>query len=502
MITVCEKCFAKHELDMSSVTKPTAKYRCRNCNHLNMVENPEFASNEAPSLDHPQEGLFESQAPEVSEQKDPVDLPKTDAPPQPAADIPMEKPKISGLSIKAKITTTIVLLVVCALSIVGFISATRGTAALSNMAEGHLNLITAQKANEYNSIFSRIQDEIEGSAVFASHTFGRTDISKDIGYRVLMPWTGSSYGNAKLNAGLVSEIIKLQRVGLMLAGLVQKNAYLELGYMATDSNLFVADNQGVIDVIGAEKGFVPTKRSWYADVVKKDQTIWTQPYIDVNTKKLIVSCATPVYLDDGTFVGVLGFDVLLDTIQKDIISLDIGYNSYAFLLDKKGRLLAKPGMSKKNVAWDQAVKADNALETDNDEFKAIVRQMMMGATGIGSHTEDGNKNLVSYAPLPAINASVGIVVSDKEVKQPAKEIEKIIMYVWIGAVIVSVLIGLMIGNGITNPINNLAMRADLISQGRMDLEEIATKRTDEIGVLIEAFNRLVTSLKIAMSRPR
>ncbi len=491
MLTECEKCSAKHQLDMSSVTKSTAKYKCKNCSHLNVVSNPEFENRE--------EDIFESPVPGINEEEKPEQTPEllTDQQPQKAS-----HPKISGLSIKTKITMIIVALVVSALSIVGFIATTKGSRALSTQAENHLKLITEQKAKEYNSIFGRLQDEIEGVVIYAEQTFARKDITQDLGFRLLMPWTGSSYGNPVLNSTLTSDTLALQRVGIVLQGLVQKNPYLELGYMGTENNVFVADDEDVVGIIEAEQGYQPKKRSWYIGAVEKKETVWTQPYIDVNTKKLIVSCATPVYLDDKRLVGVVGFDVLLDTIQKDIISLDIGYDSQAFLLGKTGNLLAKPGMSSKNIAWNQTVKTDNALETDNQEFKRIIKSMMAGDKGIGTHTERGNEIIIAYAPLPSIDASVGIVVSEKEVMRPAVEIQKIIIGVWIVVVIISVIIGLMIGNGITGPINNLAMNAELISQGKMDLEEMSNKRKDEIGVLIESFNRLVTSLKIAMSRPR
>ncbi len=489
MLTVCEKCLAKHQLDISSVTKPTAKYRCKNCSHVNVVSNPEFESRE--------EENFESPAPEINEEEQPSEhLTDQQPTPQPS------NPKISGLSIKTKITMIIVALVVSALLIVGLIATIKGSRALSTQAESHLKVISGQKAKEYNSIFSRLQDEIEGVAIHAEHIFARKDITEDLGYRVLMSWTGSSYGNPAYNSTLIPETLALQRVGIALQGLVQKNPYLEAGYMGTENNVLVIDDEDEVGLIEAEQGYQPKKRSWYIGAVEKKGTIWTQPYIDIGTNKLVVSCATPVYLDNKRLVGVVGFDVLLETIQTDIISLDIGYDSRAFLIGKTGNLLAKPGMYSKNIAWDQTVKTDNALETDNQEFKTIITNMMAGDTGIGTHTEKGDRIIVAYAPLSAIDASVGIVVSEKMVMRPATEIQKFIIGVWVVVVIVAVIIGLMIGNGITGPINNLAMSAELISQGRMDLEEIPNKRTDEIGVLIESFNRLITSLKIAMSRSR
>jgi HAMP domain-containing protein len=42
--------------------------------------------------------------------------------------------------------------------------------------------------------------------------------------------------------------------------------------------------------------------------------------------------------------------------------------------------------------------------------------------------------------------------------------------------------------------------ADSISKGKTDLEVIPQQRKDEIGVLVQSFNRLVISLKIAISR--
>ena len=487
MLTACEKCLAKHQLDMSPVTQPAVRYRCKNCSHVNVVSNPEFESGE--------EEFISSRAPEIHEKE-----PWPEEQPEPPDVTRLLTPGISGLSIKTKITLIIVALVVTSLSAVGFLATTKGSRALSVQAESHLKLIAGQKAREYNNIFGRLQDEIEGVVIYAEAAFAREDITEDLGFRLLMPWTGSDYGEPALNASLARESLALQRVGIALQGLVRKNPYLELGYMATENDVFVADNEDVIGVIASEQGFQPKKRSWYTGAAGKKKTIWTRPYIDVNTKKLIVSCAAPVYLDNKKLIGVVGFDVLLDTIQKDIISLDIGYDSRAFLLGKTGSFLAKPGMGSKNIAWHQAVKADNALETDNREFRRIIKSMMAGETGIGTHTEKDSRIIVAYAPLPAIDASVGIVVSEKEVMKPAAEIRKIITGVWVAVVILAVFIGLMIGNGITGPVNSLAARAELISQGRTDLEEIPNRRKDEIGVLIESFNRLVTSLKIAMTR--
>lgn len=483
MIATCTECHTRHQLKTEGFKGPAVKYRCSKCGHMNKA----LLHNQK---DDDKENPIEA---EVSSQEYSNTA-------QNQVEASATRLKTTGFSIKTKLTFVIVTLIFLSITIISSIASFKGENALSKQAQDHLRLITNQKAKEYNDIFSRLQDEIEGIAIYATQTFNRPYISDNLDFDILMPWTGNEYGTAEMRETFSSDILALQQIGVVLQGLVKKNPYLELGYMATQNNVMVLDDEKVVGIIAAEKGYVPTKRPWYLNAVEKGSTVWTQPYVDVNTKKLIVSCATPVFNNQKSIVGVIGFDVLLDTIQKDIISLDIGYNSQAFLLGKDGNFLAKPGVISTDSAWNMAVKADSALNSDNLEFRKIILDMIAGKSGVGTHMENGSTSIVSYAPLNAIDASVGIVISEKEVMKPARDIRQLIMGVWVAVVIVSIFIGLIIGNGITKPINELSMKADLISQGKSDLTEITTKRKDEIGLLIESYNRLIASLKIAMSR--
>ena len=84
----------------------------------------------------------------------------------------------------------------------------------------------------------------------------------------------------------------------------------------------------------------------------------------------------PVYKVKGQLAGVVGFDVLLDTVQKDILTTDIGYDSYAFMVNRKGDVLVRPGMKKGDARWDSTYKTKNLLKTDNPAFNSIVGKMI------------------------------------------------------------------------------------------------------------------------------
>jgi hypothetical protein len=112
----------------------------------------------------------------------------------------------------------------------------------------------------------------------------------------------------------------------------------------------IFDDDATVGVIEAVKGYDPSVRPWYKGAKEQGRSIWSDPYIDVNTKKLIVTAASPAYDAAKNLIGVAGFDVLLVTIQKDILNLDIGYQGYALLVDRNGKALVRPGMNEGDTA--------------------------------------------------------------------------------------------------------------------------------------------------------
>ncbi len=486
MNTTCEKCNAPHKLNLSGITTKQAKYRCQKCGDINVVDISQMTETDRGVSPSSTGGGTTAGSKSGAASSS---FHKTNT-----------KPAIPGLSIKHKITIIVVALIISSISIVSFISIEKSSEALSRQAENHMRLATQLKSEQYNAIFSRLSNEIEGVAYYASQTFSRNDISADLGLDVLLPWNGNGYGTLTDAEKHKYTILTLQRIGSAIQGLVKKNAFIFIGYMATEDNLMVSDTNETTELIRKEKGYMPTKRPWYRLAKETGHTVWTQPYIDVTTKKLVVTCATPVYTDTDRLQGVIGFDVFLDTIQSDIITLNIGYDSQAFLVDKKGDFLVKPGMKNTSVEWSKAVESENILKTENNEFKALVVKMLEGKLGVGKY-KDGNASLLfSYAPISAIDARVGITASESEVMQPVRETRNLILLVWAFVVIFAIVVGYMIGGTITRPINDLTIRANMISQGDAGLEEIPTTRKDEIGVLIDSFNRMVTSLRIAISR--
>lgn len=459
VVTRCKGCDKPYNVDISNVKGDTCQFTCRECETVNTLTKPVSAKNRV-----------------------------------------SKKIKIEGISIRSKITSIIVLLVLVSLSVVGVVATYKSRQALMAQTEAHLSMITDQKSREYGLVFERIKDEVLSLADYAGRIYSSQDATRDVGFDILMPWTGEGYGSPLLDQQLRSEKLMLQRIGPVIQSIAKQNPFLSLGYMGTESKITVLSDTKVVDTLRGLKAYIPTERPWYQKARQAGETVWTEPYVDANTQKLVVTCATPVYTQSKTLVGVIGFDVLLDTIQKDILSLDIGYNSYAMLIDNKGKALVRPGMNQMDTRWDETYKTEDLLHTDNPHFNAIVDSMVKGQRSVERlELEEGGK-LMAYAPLSVIDSSLAVVASQKEIVRPAVNIQYVIAGVWGVVLVISILAGFAVGGGITKPINKLTSVADLISQGKLDLDVLPEDRKDEIGVLTRSFNRLIISLKMAMSR--
>ncbi|HUI70470.1 MAG TPA: cache domain-containing protein, partial [Spirochaetia bacterium] len=207
-----------------------------------------------------------------------------------------------SISIKTRITLTLVLLPLISLVVVGAIALFQNRDSLSSQAQSNLERIVKEKTAGYDHIFQRVEEEAQAAASFASATYMSPLPGQAAPRRLLLPWTGTGYGNSEMRRTLAGEMLRLQVIGQALQAMVSNNPYLTLGYLGTETGMTVFDNEKVVDVIEAIKGFDPRTRPWYTLAKQAGKPIWTELYVDANTKKLTVTAASPVRGASGAFL--------------------------------------------------------------------------------------------------------------------------------------------------------------------------------------------------------
>ncbi|MES2257164.1 MAG: methyl-accepting chemotaxis protein [Pseudomonadota bacterium] len=93
----------------------------------------------------------------------------------------------------------------------------------------------------------------------------------------------------------------------------------------------------------APPDYDPTKRPWYRQPLQAGGPVITAPYADAGRGQLVVTFAEPA--PRGTGAGrpaVMAADISLANVVRQVLALKPTPHSYAFLVEREGRLIAHP----------------------------------------------------------------------------------------------------------------------------------------------------------------
>lgn len=230
---------------------------------------------------------------------------------------------------------------------------------------------------------------------------------------------------------------------------------------------------------GLPPGFDPTSRPWYTQALAAGGLIWTEPYVDTGSGQLVVTAAMPVRRPGETAaLGVVGIDVTLERLAAIISSRKVAESGYLVLMDAKGMVLAHPE--------PEAVGQPMANS-------AILPRVLSTGSGEVDYTGD-EEMFVTYTTLERTGWPLGAMVSYREADVYVRR--QLGRTVLIG--VVFLIAAFAAGSRITNrmlvrPVLQLAATAEKISKGDFTTE-VTLQKSDELGLLAEAFRTLQTEL--------
>ncbi|EAR54650.1 putative methyl-accepting chemotaxis protein [Photobacterium sp. SKA34] len=238
-------------------------------------------------------------------------------------------------------------------------------------------------------------------------------------------------------------------------------------------------------------GYDPRTRPWYGDAVNNNKQVITTAYQDAITNALLVTIAEPIR-NKGVLAGVIGADVLIDQLINDVISLNIGNNTHAMLIDKKnGTFLAHPDNS---LLLKPIANYSNQLNMGSIEQSA-------NTNSLEQLSIKGKDKLFYFANIPNSDWVFGLEM-DKSTEEASyySLLTKLIITAIVITLIVVIAVAWLV-NYLLRDLDRVSKALAEIANGEGDLtQRLEPRSQDEVGKLAQNFNQFVGNMHQMVTR--
>ncbi len=228
----------------------------------------------------------------------------------------------------------------------------------------------------------------------------------------------------------------------------------------------------------------PTSRPWYVKASEKKSITWTEPYLDANTKKLIISVSAPVYntFSKNELVGVVSMDISLDALTDKINSMKFGEKGYAIILDSNKNVLTH----KDKALIGKPIPVPNLL--------TAIKEIKEGYVDYTYNEGGSAKDMFSaFANVDGLNWTVVASMYTDEITNKTTPILLNTLLIGVALLIIAILIALVFSNSLTKPLNILLGNINKIKEGDFTVS-CHLNSNDEIGELAKGIDSMIDSV--------
>lgn len=371
--------------------------------------------------------------------------------------------------VSTKIVSAIVLCLVIISSIVGITSIVKSSSIIKSEAKDKLLNIASSRGNQYSIQTSKAENLVMN---LSKIVLGSMDVSKT---------KDDNYMN-NYETELISIIKQLGDSNKDIVGLYMNfdpkftsgNQIFDVAY-SYDENT----NEGIISANSYELETYNENNkdlNWYYEPVNLKKGVWSNIYVDSESKVEMISYTMPVYYNND-LIGVAGIDISFNQLKKLILSTKVYDTGNAFLLSDDYNFLV-----------DKSKTPEENFETMEDgRYKNIVDEIKKNKSSVIETDYEGQQTLISYYTMD--NGQIlGVNVPSAEVFKSLTKLIYIIILVIIIGLVISILIALYLSRRISKPIEACSEHMNVLANGDLtqQIPDKYLKMNDEIGVLVRS----------------
>ena len=293
-----------------------------------------------------------------------------------------------------------------------------------------------------------------------------------------------SQANAAGNIGyFVSEHTRNDE--FMDSVMLLNSALLDCYTAYEDVSLYMA----VTDTSTLPEGFDATSRAWYQSAKAQNKAIYTAPYVDTATGAMIFTVAAPIR-ENGTFAGVFGCDITLDTVIQLVSKMKLSENGYPVLIDGDGNFLVH---SNSSYMPTKDGKLTSVKDAQGDYAK--VMSSLGNDVSIGIYKDyDGTDKYFTFKKLDNAGWTVGYILPRNDIEGALGDLGVTFLVMFIIFFVCGVGIVFVVLLRQLSPLKKLAADAALIANGDLSVR-LDYNSDDEIGVLCTEFGKCIDAMR-------
>ena len=239
-----------------------------------------------------------------------------------------------------------------------------------------------------------------------------------------------------------------------------------------------------------------TQRTWYKEAIGMDGIYISKPDIDARTGDMVITVSKAIK-KSGRVIGVVGSDIAIDYLVEVVSNVELGKDSYAFLMDDEGNIITHLNEEYKPTADKGYINIKDIL---GGKLIDIMGNKELSLREKRITDFDNIRRFCFFDEIEESSWMVGLAVSEKETLKVVSHAINLTLITVVLLLVVTSILSLTVGSSISKPIINSSQIAEEISNLNLStgIEEIKLKRKDEIGQMYQSFDNTIRKLKIFM----
>lgn len=262
-------------------------------------------------------------------------------------------------------------------------------------------------------------------------------------------------------------------------------------------------------------------RWWFQQLMSDQQPFVSKSYYSVNGNVPVTSIIVPIYDNNKKLTGVMGSDLKLDALQTMVETYSKSKNSYVYILDGEGVVIAHPDKQQVSDLYNYLTLTKTVLVKDQDgkvkvdekgnqvtesveikvpaKLKEITQNALEGKSGIAEYkNEDGKEVISAYhsVTLPGVSDNWAIITVENRTQAMSFVTDYLKNNLSIALILILITVGIayFISNSITKPIKNIMKLMEKASEGDLTVKS-NHKSKNEIGILSVSFSNMIAKIR-------